>query len=130
MSNRKTPHPKTCPRCPHKYSVDGCPFYLTGEEGLTEERQVLNGPTELRLITGCIWHEGHLMRWICQMVMAANKPAAVLQGWRNDMVKEFGKLANRVTYTEIAKTLMPAEPKDITALTLESNDAIDKKRLT
>lgn len=126
----KKPHPETCPRCPHRFSDVGCPFYLTGREGLQEEKPTLAGPPDVRIITGCIFHEGHLMRWISHMVSAANRPAAVLQGWRNDMVDKFDDFARRATVAEVIKTLKP-EPDSIAAMKLgDGNNATEKKRLS
>jgi hypothetical protein len=74
-----------------------------------EEKPTLSGPPDVKLITGCIWHEGHLMRWICHMVGAANKPSAVLQGWRNDMVEKFDQFGRRVTFAAIMDSLGPIQ---------------------
>lgn len=101
----RKPHPETCPRCPNRFSDVGCPFYLTGKEGLVEEKPSLGGPPETRILTGCIWHEGHLMRWISHMVAASNRPAAVLQEWRNDMLDKFADFGTRATTAEVIKAL-------------------------
>jgi len=115
---RKKPHPQTCPRCPHRYSDVGCPFYLTGDEGLVETKPGLaGGMPDTRIVKGCIWHEGHLMRWIGHMVQAANKPAAVLQGWRNDMVEKFDQFGRKVTFAAIMDSLGPI-PEGVRAIEL------------
>ena len=123
----KKPHPQTCPRCPNRFSDVGCPFYLTGEEGLLEEKPVLGGPPEVRVIKGCIWHEGHLMRWISHMVAAANKPAAVLQGWRNDAMDKFDKFSERMTLAAVLEAIGPI-PEGVRAIQLLPPEKHDAKQ--
>jgi hypothetical protein len=43
------------------------------------------------------------MRWISHMISAANRPAAVLQGWRNDMTDQLSQFGTRANTAEIVK---------------------------
>lgn len=106
---KREPHPETCPRCPNRYSEVGCPFWLTGKEGLQEERPVLAGPPDVRIITGCVWDEGHMLRWISHVVAASNRGAASIESFREDVTEALNKFADKVTAAAVIESIFGKE---------------------
>lgn len=87
MFNKK-PHPETCERCPHRFSETGCPAWIGPENGFME-RQDATGAE--RLVTGCFYPI--VIRLMQHVIQAANRPAAAMNSWRNEMVEGIGKVA-------------------------------------
>lgn len=84
-------HPQTCERCPHRYSERGCPAWLSADNGFVEENPRTG---ETRVLTGCFYQVWP--RIMSYVVMAANRPAAVLQEWRNEMAQGLGRLSTAI----------------------------------
>lgn len=96
MAAKRKPHPHTCERCPNRFSDHGCPFYMTGEEGITEQDTV-NGVVVTRQMKGCIFTEGHLFRWLAHSVVSNAKSQAAVESTRNEMVKGMTLIGQQMT---------------------------------
>ena len=67
-----------CKHCPHP---DGCPAWIGPEHGFMETN-VQTGDD--RLVTGCFYQV--IPKLMIHVVKAANRPAAAMQSFRNDVV--------------------------------------------
>lgn len=76
----KKANPNTCEFCPNKYAK-GCPHWIKADSGFMETNAATG---EIRPVTGCFFQV--IPRLMAHVVAEARRPAAVLQGLRNDMV--------------------------------------------
>lgn len=88
MAQRKTPHPQTCERCPHRFSEVGCPCWVGPEAGLLETN-IATG--EERMVTGCFY--AVLPRLLIHVIRASNRPAAAMESLRNGVSRVAGLIA-------------------------------------
>lgn len=85
------PHPKTCPQCPNRYTLRGCPHWITEAHGF-EEENIQTG--EKRRVTGC--YHTVSVRMMDHVVQASNRPAAAVESTRNEIVKGFVRVTDQV----------------------------------
>lgn len=86
---RKKRHPKTCAKCPHAHSNAGCPFWIEPENGFMETN-IQTG--DERLVQGCFFQV--MPKLMAHVVRAANRPAAALENWRNEMSNGFAQIGH------------------------------------
>lgn len=91
---RKKRHPKTCAKCPHAFRAEGCPLWIDAENGFMETN-VQTGET--RILEGCFPQV--FPKIMAHVVRAANRPAAALESWRNEMVNGFAQIGQTMTQT-------------------------------
>lgn len=111
----KEPNPNTCEFCPHRYGK-GCPAWVK-PGSLMETNTVTQ---EVRPVQGCFYQV--IPSLMTHVIAAANRPAAVIQEMRNDMV------GGMVTIAKIIES-SPAlsAPKPVGPLLEQKKDGENKK---
>lgn len=87
MLGKKTPHPQTCERCPHRYRAEGCPCWVTHEHGFMETNEVTG---DTRPVTGCFYQV--MPKLLSHVVTAGNRTAAAVCSTRNEIASGFTQL--------------------------------------
>lgn len=87
----RRPHPETCERCPHRYRKAGCPCWITEKHGFLETH-IQTG--EQRIVTGCFYEV--MPKLMMHVVQAANRPAAAVESTRNEIVRGFDAIDERM----------------------------------
>jgi hypothetical protein len=88
----RKPNPKTCEKCLHRYRKEGCPHWIEPENGFIETN-IRTG--EERVVQGCFFQV--IPKLMAHVVSAANRPAAAMESFRNEMVKRIDQQAGNVT---------------------------------
>jgi hypothetical protein len=85
---KKTANPETCEKCPHRYDAAGCPCWIGPQAGFMETNVVTK---EERFVTGCFYQV--IPKLMVEVIKASNRPAAAVEGIRNEMVRGMTMIA-------------------------------------
>lgn len=84
----KKVNPQTCERCPHRHDAAGCPCWISEQAGFLETNSATG---EARFVTGCFYQV--IPRLMCEVIAASNRPAAAIEGTRNEISRGLALIA-------------------------------------
>lgn len=105
MFGKRTANPQTCERCPHRHDPAGCPCWISEQAGFVETNPASG---EERFITGCFYQV--IPRLMCAVIAASNRPAAAIEGTRNEISHGLALIAQSMAQPR-AVPAVAAEPE-------------------